>query len=97
MQKKNHLWFFRSHVRIVLNVILFFAGSLSSQHKKTTIVFFLGGCTFTEVSAIRFLAQQDEGVRDYLVATTQMINGNTLLESIIQPTLSDRGDTVAQV
>lgn len=30
------------------------------QHGKTTIVFFLGGCTFTEVSAIRFLAQHDE-------------------------------------
>lgn len=31
------------------------------QHGKTTIVFFLGGCTHTEVSAVRFLAQHDEG------------------------------------
>lgn len=31
------------------------------QHGKTTIIFFLGGCTHTEVSAIRFLAQHDEG------------------------------------
>ncbi|KAI8882398.1 Sec1-like protein [Backusella circina FSU 941] len=54
------------------------------QHGKTTIIFFLGGCTHTEVSAIRFLAQHDEG-RDYLVATTQMINGNTFLSSMIQP------------
>lgn len=30
------------------------------QHGKTTVIFFLGGCTFTEVSAIRFLAQHDE-------------------------------------
>ena len=30
------------------------------QHTKTTVIFFLGGCTFTEVSAIRFLAQHDE-------------------------------------
>ncbi|ORY99861.1 Sec1-like protein [Syncephalastrum racemosum] len=52
------------------------------QHGKTTIVFFLGGCTFTEVSAIRFLAQHDES-RDYLVATTQMINGNSFLEPIV--------------
>ncbi|KAI9285019.1 Sec1-like protein [Umbelopsis sp. AD052] len=71
--------------------------SLGSHHKKTTIVFFLGGCTYTEVSAIRFLAQQDEGVRDYLVATTQMINGNTLLESVIQSTPFDRGESVEQV
>lgn len=70
------------------------------QHGKTTIVFFLGGCTHTEVSAIRFLAQHDEGKerirfsnfnlklcvvgRDYLVATTQMLNGNTFLTPIIQ-------------
>ncbi|CEG73991.1 hypothetical protein RMATCC62417_09268 [Rhizopus microsporus] len=53
------------------------------QHGKTTIIFFLGGCTHTEVSAIRFLAQHDEG-RDYLVATTQMINGSTFLTPIIQ-------------
>lgn len=31
------------------------------QHGKTTIIFFLGGCTHTEVSAVRFLAQHDEG------------------------------------
>ncbi|KAI9496391.1 Sec1-like protein [Zychaea mexicana] len=53
------------------------------QHTKTTVIFFLGGCTFTEVSAIRFLAQHDES-RDYLVATTQMINGNTFLEPIVE-------------
>ncbi|KAJ8659540.1 hypothetical protein O0I10_004905 [Lichtheimia ornata] len=52
------------------------------QHGKTTVIFFLGGCTFTEVSAIRFLAQHDES-RDYLVATTQMLNGNSLLESVV--------------
>ncbi|KAI8394045.1 Sec1-like protein [Radiomyces spectabilis] len=55
------------------------------QHGKTTIIFFLGGCTHTEVSAIRLLAQHDEG-RDYLIATTQMINGNTFLEPVLQGT-----------
>ncbi|KAG2183749.1 hypothetical protein INT43_006760 [Umbelopsis isabellina] len=71
--------------------------SLGSHHRKTTIVFFLGGCTYTEVSAIRFLGQQDEGIRDYLVATTQMINGNTLLESMIQNSASNREDTAEGV
>ncbi|KAG0173258.1 hypothetical protein DFQ28_011169 [Apophysomyces sp. BC1034] len=62
------------------------------QHGKTTIIFFLGGCTHTEVSAIRFLAQHDEG-RDYLVATTQMINGSSFLEPIVQSSTraSDQG------
>ncbi|OZJ04384.1 hypothetical protein BZG36_02405 [Bifiguratus adelaidae] len=54
------------------------------RNAKTTLVFFLGGCTYTEVAAIRFLAQQEEGQRDYLIATTQLINGNTLLESVMQ-------------
>ncbi|KAI8099584.1 Sec1-like protein [Halteromyces radiatus] len=53
------------------------------QHTKTTVIFFLGGCTHTEVSAIRFLDQHDES-RDYLIATTQMINGNSFLEPIIE-------------
>jgi hypothetical protein len=37
------------------------------QHGKTTIVFFLGGCTHTEVSAVRFLAQHDEGNFKYFL------------------------------
>ncbi|KAI7881074.1 Sec1-like protein [Lichtheimia hyalospora FSU 10163] len=60
------------------------------QHGKTTVIFFLGGCTFTEVSAIRFLAQHDES-RDYLVATTQMINGNSLLESVVTNCSTHKG------
>lgn len=30
--------------------------------KKITVVFFLGGCTFTEVSALRFIGRQEEGI-----------------------------------
>lgn len=30
--------------------------------KKTTVVFFLGGCTFTEISALRFIGRQEEGL-----------------------------------
>ncbi|KAI9320900.1 Sec1-like protein [Dichotomocladium elegans] len=59
------------------------------QHGKTTVIFFLGGCTFTEVSAVRFLAQHDES-RDYLVATTQMINGNSLLETVIDSNIEHK-------
>ncbi|ORX56806.1 Sec1-like protein [Hesseltinella vesiculosa] len=54
-----------------------------SQQPKTTVVFYLGGCTHTEISALRFLAQHDEG-REYLVATTQLINGSSLLQPILE-------------
>ncbi|GBB83477.1 hypothetical protein RclHR1_01020018 [Rhizophagus clarus] len=54
------------------------------QQPRVTLVFFLGGCTYTEISAIRFMAQQDEGQREYIIATTQIVNGNSLLNSIMQ-------------
>lgn len=43
----------------------------------TTMVFFLGGCTYTEISALRWMAKQTKG-RRFLIATTGIINGNTV-------------------
>ncbi|EXX62843.1 Vps33p [Rhizophagus irregularis DAOM 197198w] len=54
------------------------------QQPRVTLIFFLGGCTYTEISAIRFMAQQDEGQREYVIATTQIVNGNSLLSSVMQ-------------
>ncbi|KAG0032734.1 hypothetical protein BGZ82_006435 [Podila clonocystis] len=51
---------------------------------KISLVFFLGGCTFTEISATRFLASQEGGQRDFVICTTQILNGNTLVDSIVQ-------------
>ncbi|PWN46543.1 Sec1-like protein, partial [Violaceomyces palustris] len=48
---------------------------------KTTIVFFLGGVTFTEVAALRLMSRQTTN-RRYLVATTNTLNGNTILSSL---------------
>ena len=31
------------------------------SEKKMTVVFFLGGCTFTEIAALRFIGKQEEG------------------------------------
>ncbi|WVW86768.1 hypothetical protein I302_108822 [Kwoniella bestiolae CBS 10118] len=47
----------------------------------TTVVFFLGGCTYTEISALRWMSKQFKG-RRFLIATTGIINGNTLIESL---------------
>ncbi|RKO88216.1 Sec1-like protein, partial [Blyttiomyces helicus] len=60
-----------------------FANKTRNQ-PRTTLVLFLGGCTYTEVSALRFLSQQQEGQREYIVLTTQMINGTTLLDSMTE-------------
>ncbi|KAI8809867.1 vacuolar protein sorting-associated protein 33A [Cladochytrium replicatum] len=57
--------------------------SMARTGPKVTMVLFLGGCTFTEISAIRFLAQQEDGLRDYVIATTNIINGTTLVEATL--------------
>jgi len=49
---------------------------------KVVLVFFVGGCTFAEVAALRFLSQQEDTNVEYLVATTSIINGSSFLESL---------------
>ncbi len=51
---------------------------------KVTLVYFLGGCTYTEVAALRFLAQQENAPTDFIIATTKLVNGNTLLEPLFE-------------
>ncbi|KAJ1990777.1 Vacuolar protein-sorting-associated protein 33 [Coemansia spiralis] len=52
------------------------------EKTPATLVVFLGGCTFTEIAALRLLSQQHN--HRYIVATTQIINGNTFLDPLIQ-------------
>ncbi|CAE6462867.1 unnamed protein product [Rhizoctonia solani] len=47
----------------------------------TTMVFFLGGCTFTEIAALRWIGKQIKG-RNFLIGTSGMINGSTLLDGL---------------
>ncbi|KAJ6601336.1 Sec1-like protein [Mycena vulgaris] len=51
------------------------------QKPTTTVVFFLGGCTYTEIAALRWVGRQNRG-RKFLIATTGIVNGNTIVESI---------------
>ena len=50
--------------------------------RSVTLVFFLGGVTFAEISAIRFLSQTEDGQRNYIVATTKLISGDSLVDSV---------------
>ncbi|XP_074643726.1 vacuolar protein sorting-associated protein 33A-like [Tubulanus polymorphus] len=60
--------------------------SISSTHsnteQKTTLVVFLGGITYAELAALRFLAQSDDSPTDYIIATTKLINGDSWLSSM---------------
>ncbi|KAK4877889.1 hypothetical protein RN001_010395 [Aquatica leii] len=54
-----------------------------STTSNVVLVFFIGGCTFAEISALRFLSQQEELNVEFIIATTKLINGDTFLKSII--------------
>lgn len=62
--------------------------SLSSElsladHPRVVMVFFVGGCTFAEVAALRFVAQEAGNV-EIVVGTTRMLNKNTFLDDLIE-------------
>jgi hypothetical protein len=50
---------------------------------KRTLVVFVGGCTYAEISALRFLSQQEDSTVEYLVATTSIINGSSFIEGLM--------------
>eukprot|EP00026_Physarum_polycephalum_P002888 Phypoly_transcript_02897.p1 GENE.Phypoly_transcript_02897~~Phypoly_transcript_02897.p1 ORF type:complete len:241 (+),score=51.52 Phypoly_transcript_02897:364-1086(+) len=54
----------------------------SSDSPPVTLVFFIGGVTFTEIAALRYLSTQAH--RDFIIATTKLINGDTLVDSILE-------------
>lgn len=71
------------------------------NEKRMTIVFFLGGCTFTEIAALRFIGKKQAGswlllisywiiliipskdIRNILIATTNVTNGNKMMRTAI--------------
>jgi len=58
------------------------ATSLLQQDKtSTSVIFFLGGCTYTEIAALRWVAQHSVG-RRIIVATTGIISGGRLVDSL---------------
>ena len=48
-----------------------------------TLVVFVGGCTFAEIAALRWLGRNGTPRREYLIATTHICNGDTLIEGLI--------------
>ncbi|XP_035197000.1 vacuolar protein sorting-associated protein 33A [Oxyura jamaicensis] len=56
------------------------------QHgeNRVTLVFFLGGVTYAEIAALRFLSQMEDGGTEYVIATTKLINGTTWIKSLME-------------
>ncbi|XP_013102116.1 vacuolar protein sorting-associated protein 33A [Stomoxys calcitrans] len=51
---------------------------------RVVLVFFVGGCTFAEIAALRFLAQDEDKHVEFVIATTKIITKNTFLENLLQ-------------
>ncbi|PVG00941.1 putative vacuolar sorting protein [Serendipita vermifera] len=55
------------------------------EQSTTTVVFFLGGCTFTEIAAVRWMAKRTRG-RRFMIGTTGIVSGNSIMDSLLPPT-----------
>ncbi|OOQ90116.1 vacuolar sorting protein [Penicillium brasilianum] len=51
---------------------------------KTIYVFFLGGITFTEIAALRFIAAQEAPRRKLIICSTGIISGDRMMEAAVE-------------
>ncbi|XP_055462230.1 vacuolar protein sorting-associated protein 33A [Psammomys obesus] len=51
---------------------------------RVTLIFFLGGVTFAEIAALRFLSQLEDGGTEYVIATTKLMNGSSWIEALME-------------
>lgn len=55
----------------------------SMQDRKVVLVYFVGGCTFSEINALRFLGERSGSKYCYIIATTNLIGPGTLIDSMV--------------
>ncbi|KAH7329271.1 Sec1-like protein [Stachybotrys elegans] len=53
-------------------------------NKQTVFVVFVGGVTFTEIAALRFIAKKEEDRRNIIICTTSIISGNRMMDAAIE-------------
>ncbi len=70
------------------------SGSASGQRVETVLVVFIGGVTFSEISALRWLSSRPEWPYRFLVLTTKVVNGRTLLQGFVDPLAVRVGECV---
>ncbi|XP_021848883.1 vacuolar protein-sorting-associated protein 33 homolog isoform X1 [Spinacia oleracea] len=56
----------------------------ASGRRSVVLVVFIGGVTFAEISALRFLSSQELMEYDIIIATTKVVNGQTLLDPFVE-------------
>lgn len=58
--------------------------SSSLEGPRVILVFFIGGCTYHEISALRTISQQEDSNVEFVVLTTKLVNGSTFIESLME-------------
>ncbi|KAM7526874.1 hypothetical protein LguiA_016776 [Lonicera macranthoides] len=69
------------------NFVLFKVHShelVGDGRRSLVLVVFIGGVTFAEISALRFLSAQEGMAYDVIVGTTKIVNGRTLIETFVE-------------
>ncbi|EEF42781.1 vacuolar protein-sorting-associated protein 33 homolog [Ricinus communis] len=57
---------------------------VADGRRSLVLVVFIGGVTFAEISALRFLSAQEGMAYDLIIGTTELVNGNTLAETYLE-------------
>ncbi|KAI9124365.1 hypothetical protein K1719_004287 [Acacia pycnantha] len=57
---------------------------VTDGRRSLVLVVFVGGVTFAEISALRFLSAQEGMAYDLIIATTKIINGRTVVETFME-------------
>ncbi|XP_031092487.1 vacuolar protein-sorting-associated protein 33 homolog [Ipomoea triloba] len=52
--------------------------------RSVVLVVFIGGVTFAEINALRFLSSQEGMAYDLIVLTTNIVNGHTLIDTFVE-------------
>ncbi|URE31657.1 Sec1 family, partial [Musa troglodytarum] len=56
---------------------------VADGRRSLALVIFIGGVTYAEIAALRFLSSQEGMGYDFIVGTTKMVNGTTMLETLM--------------
>ena len=59
-------------------------GKTLPSGKKLMLVYYIGGVTFMEVAAMRFLSKSRDFPYQIIICTTKLVNGNTFVMSSTQ-------------
>ncbi|XP_010557601.1 PREDICTED: vacuolar protein-sorting-associated protein 33 homolog isoform X2 [Tarenaya hassleriana] len=60
------------------------SNGVADGRRSLVLVVFIGGVTFAEIAALRYLSSQEGMAYDLIVATTKIVNGSTLIETFME-------------